>query len=191
MGDWLLIWLIWLPLAASPAVYLFGRLFRPTLESVCEIRGFAWLCSELGSICDGVPTVPGSSGPLTFTLGAVALRLDGVSLLLTAVILALATVVSLYSGPMIAGEIGEEKYYAMLLAMSGVMIGLGCAADLFNLWLWFEGIAVSSFLLVVFHRDEVASLEAGLKYLVQSAVGSAMVLMGIAIVLGNTGSRWI
>jgi proton-translocating NADH-quinone oxidoreductase chain N len=187
MGDWLLVWLIWLPLAASPAVYLFGRLFGQRLNPFVKYAGL------LGFVASWVPFVMvyqqfQAEGPLTFTLGAVALRLDGVSLLLTAVILALATVVTLYSGPMIAGEIGEEKYYAMLLAMSGVMIGLGCAADLFNLWLWFEGIAVTSFLLVVFHREEVASLEAGLKYLVQSAVGSAMVLMGIAIVLGNTGT---
>ena len=187
MGDWLLVWLIWLPLACSPAVYLFGRSFGQRLNPFVKYAGL------IGFLASWVPYVMvyqqfQAEGPLTFTLGAVALRLDGVSLLLTAVILTLATVVTLYSGPMIAGEIGEEKYYAMLLAMSGVMIGLGCAADLFNLWLWFEGIAVTSFLLVVFHREETASLEAGLKYLVQSAVGSALVLMGIAIVLGNTGT---
>ena len=67
------------------------------------------------------------------------------------------------------GEDGEEKYYAMLLTMIGVMIGLGCAGDLFNLWVWFEAMAVSSYLLVAFYRDQPASLEAGVKYVVQSA----------------------
>ena len=99
------------------------------------------------------------------------------------VVLGLATLVVLFSGPILAGETGEEKYYAMLLAMTGVMIGLGCAADLFNLWVWFEAMAVSSYLLVVFYRDQPASLEAGVKYLVQSAVGSVLVLIGIALVL--------
>ena len=55
----------------------------------------------------------------------------------------LGTLVILFSGPYMAGEVGEEKYYAMLLAMIGLMNGLVCATDLFNLWVWFEGMAVS------------------------------------------------
>ena len=103
-------------------------------------------------------------------------------------ILTLGTLVFLFSGPYVAGEVGEEKYYAMLLAMIGLMIGLVCAGDLFNLWVWFEGMAISSYLLVAFYREQAASLEAGMKYLVQSATGSVMVLLGIALVLANTGT---
>jgi proton-translocating NADH-quinone oxidoreductase chain N len=127
-------------------------------------------------------------GPLSFTLGTVALRLDGLSLLLAALVLGLATLVVLFSGPYMAGEVGEEKYYAMLVAMAGVMIGLGCAADLFNLWVWFEAMAITSYLLVAFYREQPASLEAGVKYLVQSATGSVLVLIGIALVLAQTGT---
>jgi proton-translocating NADH-quinone oxidoreductase chain N len=87
-----------------------------------------------------------------------------------------------------AGEVGEEKYYAMLLAMIGLMIGLVAAGDLFNLWVWFEAMAISSYLLVDFYREQAASLEAGMKYLVQSAAGSVLVLMGIAIVLAQAGT---
>ena len=68
------------------------------------------------------------------------------------------------------------------------MIGLGCATDLFNLWVWFEAMAVSSYLLVAFYREQPASLEAGVKYLVQSAAGSVLVLLGIALVLAQTGT---
>ena len=68
------------------------------------------------------------------------------------------------------------------------MIGLGCANDLFNLWVWFEAMAITSFLLVAFYREQKASLEAGIKYLVQSAVGSAFVLLGIALVFSRTGT---
>jgi len=87
-----------------------------------------------------------------------------------------------------AGEVGEEKYYAMLLAMMGLMNGLVCATDLFNLWVWFEGMAISSYLLVAFYREQAASLEAGMKYLVQSATGSVLVLLGIALVLARFGT---
>ena len=116
------------------------------------------------------------------------LRVDGISLVLAAIALTLGTLVVLYSNRYIAHEENEDKYYAMLVALVGVMIGLGCATDLFNLWVWFEAMAISSYLLVAFYRDQPASLEAGVKYLVQSAVGSVLVLLGIALVLAMTGT---
>ena len=48
--------------------------------------------------------------------------------------------------------------------------------------------AISSYLLVAFYREQPASLEAGMKYLVQSATGSVLVLIGIAMVLAQTGT---
>src|SRR5690606_22893938 len=128
------------------------------------------------------------AGALVTRIGGVALRLDGLSLLLAAVALGLGGVVALFSVPYMAGESGEEKYYAMLTAMVGMMIGLGSAGDLFNLWVWFEGMAVSSYLLVVFYKEEPAALEAGVKYVVQSAAGSVLVLIGIALTLAETGT---
>jgi proton-translocating NADH-quinone oxidoreductase chain N len=109
-------------------------------------------------------------------------------LLLAAVVLALGTLAVLFSGPYMAGEVGEEKFYAMLVALVGVIIGLGCAGDLFNLWIWFEAMAISSYLLVVLYREQPGSLEAGVKYVMQSAVGSVLVLIGISLVLAETGS---
>jgi proton-translocating NADH-quinone oxidoreductase chain N len=128
-----------------------------------------------------------SEGAFTYTFGSIALRVDGLSLLLSVVVLMLSTLVALFSGVYLAGEQGEEKYYALLVAMTGAIIGLGCANDLFNLWVWFETMAIASFMLVAFYREENGALEAGVKYLVQSATGSALVLVGIALVLGVTG----
>ncbi len=142
----------------------------------------AWLpffVSLAGSLAGGVEE---------WSLGTLGLKADGLSFLMTGTVLALGTLVILFSGPYMAGEVGEEKYYAMLLAMMGLMIGLVCATDLFNLWVWFEGMAISSYLLVAFYREQPASLEAGMKYLVQSATGSVMVLLGIALVLARFGT---
>ena len=76
----------------------------------------------------------------------------------------------------------------MLLLMISMIVGLGCATDLFNLWIWFEAMAVTSYLLVAFYRDQPAALEAGFKYLVQNAAGSVLVVTGIALVFATTGS---
>jgi proton-translocating NADH-quinone oxidoreductase chain N len=202
------VWLIVLPLVASPLVYLAGRLFilipvpapvgaenRSPAVSPLPFTGKPNPACWIALIALAVTWIVfvlaardfGMYGAAHYTFGAITLRLDGVSVLLSALVLALGTLVVVFSGPYMAGEAGEEKYYAMLLAMIGAMIGLACAADLFNLWIWFETMAVSSYLLVAFYRGQCASLEAGVKYLVQSATGSVLILLGIALVLGQTG----
>ncbi|MFB3820270.1 MAG: complex I subunit 5 family protein, partial [Candidatus Methylomirabilales bacterium] len=184
--------LVGLPLAAGPAVYFIGR-----LAAGWDKRGHApmltrWL-SLLALLASWiafaeVAQAVAASGRIVLRVKGIVLQFDGVSLLLAGMALALGTAVVLYSSCHLAGEAGEEKYYAMLLALIGVMIGLGCAADLFNLWVWFEAMAVSSCLLAAFYRDQRAALEAGMKYLVQSAVGSVLVLLGIALILAQTGT---
>ena len=185
-------WLVTLPLAASPLVYIIGRVGAnrdPDGRAPAVVRWLTFLVLLATWIPFGLAAQEvGARGRSTFSVEAILLQMDGISLVLAATVLAVGTAVALYSGAYMAGEVGEEKYYAMLLAMMGVMIGLGCAGDLFNLWVWFEAMAVSSYLLVAFYREQPASLEAGMKYLVQSALGSVLVLLGIALVLAQTGT---
>jgi proton-translocating NADH-quinone oxidoreductase chain N len=175
------VWLIWLPLLFAPLVYLAGRLLSAQVARWTTLAGLLAMWWPFVLVWQRLESQ-------IFTLGQVTLRLDGVSLLVTAVVLTLATLITLYSDATLDGMSGTEKYYAMLLAMSGSMIGLSCATDLFNLWLWFEATAVTSYLLVAFYRDQAASLEAGVKYLVQSMTGSVLVLFGVALVLAQTGT---
>jgi proton-translocating NADH-quinone oxidoreductase chain N len=184
--------LIAIPLISSPIVYLAGRLgiHETTLQGrsyfVRVLAFLAVLAAWLPFIISVRTLV--STGAHEFNISTIRLYVDGISLLMAGCVLVLGTLVILFSGSYMAGEVGEEKYYAMLLAMMGLMIGLVSAGDLFNLWVWFEGMAVSSYLLVAFYREQAASLEAGMKYLVQSATGSVLVLIGIAMVLAQTGT---
>ncbi|MBC6936310.1 MAG: hypothetical protein DWB42_10785 [Chloroflexi bacterium] len=176
--------LIIVPLAASPLPYLIGRLPRrifltPRWIALAALA-VVWVVFAL-MMRDYV-------APVTLQFEAVAFQVDGLSLLLAALALALGTLAVIYSGPYMAGQTGEEKYYALLLVLTGAMIGLACAADLFNLWVWFEAMVICTYLLVAFYRQRPTSLEAGVKYLVQSAVGSVLVVLGIALVLAQTGT---
>jgi proton-translocating NADH-quinone oxidoreductase chain N len=185
-------WLVTLPLAASPLVYLIGRVGANRDPDGRVPVAVPWL-SFLVLLATWVPfgmavQEVGARGRSTFSIESIVMQLDGISLILAGTVLVVGTAVALHSACYMAGEVGEEKYYAMLLAMMGVMIGLGCAGDLFNLWVWFEAMAVSSYLLVAFYREQAGSLEAGMKYLVQSALGSVLVLLGIALVLAQTGT---
>jgi proton-translocating NADH-quinone oxidoreductase chain N len=184
--------LIAIPLISSPIVYLAGRVGSHDL-TLHRRSYLVRVLAILAVLLSWIPFVLAvqnffANGILVFNVETIWLRVDGISLLMAGSVLLLGTMVVFFSGSYMRGEVGEEKYYAMLLAMMGLMIGLVTANDLFNLWVWFEGMAISSYLLVAFYREQPASIEAGMKYLVQSATGSVLVLMGIAIVLAETGT---
>jgi len=109
-------------------------------------------------------------------------------LLMTALILTLATLVTLFSGKDIRASANEEKYYTLILLLTGAMIGLVCANDLFNLWVWFEMTAITSYLLVAYYREHPPALGACVKYLIQTATGSILGLFGIALVFAQSGT---
>jgi len=175
-------WVIGLPLLSSPLVYLAGRLRNAARWGALIALLAAWIPFVVAARALGV------DGAVTVTTGTMAIVIDGVSVLVAAIALTLGLAVVVFSWNDIDGEIGEDKYYAMLVALIGAIIGLAAAADLFNLWVWFEAMAVASYMLVAFHREQPASLEADVKYLVQSAAGSALVLIGIAGILAQTGT---
>jgi proton-translocating NADH-quinone oxidoreductase chain N len=179
--------LLAIPLVGSAVTYLGGRALKS--------EGLARWLTRILLLLDWIPWavlcaqfLQANSQPIVVSLQLLTLQIDGLSLLLAAAVLILATAVAFYSGPYLAGEDGQVKYYALLLTLTGAIIGLGCASDLLNLWLWFEAMTVSTFFLVTFYHNQPASLEAGVKYLVQSAAGSALVLFGIALVFGSTGT---
>ncbi len=131
----LFVWLIWLPLLWSPVIYLTGRIIYHRYSAQTAVA--RWIAivaiATVWIPLVGVWQQFQANGVMTWTYGAITLQVDGLSLLLATAVLALTTLVILFSTPYMRGELGESKYYAMLLAITGVMIGLGCTSDLFNL----------------------------------------------------------
>ena len=75
---------------------------------------------------------------------------------------------------------------SLFLLMTGAMNGVVLAGDLFNLFVFLEVAAIASYALVGF-GCEGEELEAAFKYLVLGTVGSAFILMGVAIIYSLTG----
>src|SRR5690625_7573868 len=59
--------------------------------------------------------------------------------------------------------------------------------DIFNLYVWFEVMLVSSFVLMAL-GNEKAQLEGAVKYMVINIVSSAFLLIGITLIYGMTGT---
>ena len=79
------------------------------------------------------------------------------------------------------------EYYALLAAAGAGMAFFVQASNLMTLFLGLEWFSISLYVLCAIDIDLVGSLEAGLKYLIIGAVGSATLLFGSALVYGSTG----
>lgn len=79
------------------------------------------------------------------------------------------------------------EYYALLAAAGAGMAFFVQAANLMTLFLGLEWFSIALYVLCAIDIDLIGSLEAGLKYLIIGAVGSATLLFGSALVYGATG----
>ena len=83
---------------------------------------------------------------------------------------------------------GHGEFYAILLfAILGSMLVTG-VSDLLSLFVCLELVTIMAYVLAAFRRNHLPSTEAGLKYLVVGAVSTAVLLLGIALIYGGTGS---
>ena len=79
--------------------------------------------------------------------------------------------------------------YPVLMALSVVgMMVMVSAANLMTLYLGLELQSLALYVLAAFARDELRSSEAGLKYFVLGALASGLLLYGISLVYGFSGT---
>ena len=105
------------------------------------------------------------------------------------VILAVSVLSLLYAWPYLR----ERKLYAgevpvlVLLATAGMMM-LVSAGNLVMVYLGLELLALCSYALVALNRDDALSTEAGIKYIVLGSLASGLLLYGMSLVYGATGT---
>ena len=80
------------------------------------------------------------------------------------------------------------EYYALaLFAVLGMLVMIS-ANSFLTVYLGLELLALSLYALVAFDRDSKSGAEAAMKYFVLGALGSGMLLYGISMIYGATGS---
>ncbi|MGH8434714.1 MAG: NADH-quinone oxidoreductase subunit NuoN [Pseudomonas sp.] len=109
--------------------------------------------------------------------------------LILAATLACVTLAHAYMGDAKVGYPGnrEELYLLILLAAAGGMV-LVSAQHLAGLFIGLELLSVPVYGMVAYAFFDRRSLEAGIKYMVLSAAGSAFLLFGMALLYADAGS---
>src|SRR2546423_2150121 len=116
-------------------------------------------------------------------------RIDGFALLFRAIFLiaaALAIAISIRFLDIEREQHGE--YYSLVLFATVGMMFLGSGYDLISLYISLELIALTFYVLVAFTKRERRSNEAGMKYFLLGAFSSGILLYGMSVLYGVTGS---
>ncbi|HYH52415.1 MAG TPA: NADH-quinone oxidoreductase subunit N [Acidimicrobiia bacterium] len=114
---------------------------------------------------------------------------DGFAVFARTVILA-ATALGLMvaQGYLRREEVESPEYHALLLLSASGMLLMTSANDLIVVFLALEILSIALYVLAAFDRNRLESGEAGLKYFVLGALSSAVMLYGVAMVYGATGT---
>ncbi len=85
----------------------------------------------------------------------------------------------------------QGEYYGLILLSLVGMMFLACAGELLTLYVSLELATIPLYVLASYRKDESKSSEAGLKYLILGGVSSALLLYGISLIYGLTGTTFL
>ena len=124
-------------------------------------------------------------GHLHFDLG---ILLDPISVMMLIVISTVSLMVHIYSFGYMHGEKGFQRYYAFLSLFTMSMLGLVLATNIFQMYMFWELVGVSSYLLIGFYYTLKAAVHASKKAFIVTRFADMFFLIGILIFGYYTGS---
>ena len=115
---------------------------------------------------------------LTFNIG---FRLTPISVMMLVVITTVSFMVHIYSFGYMHGEKGFQRYYAFLSLFTMSMLGLVVATNIFQMYLFWELVGVSSYLLIGFYYPKHTAVAASKKAFIVTRFADLFFLIGILI----------
>ena len=120
--------------------------------------------------------------PFTPTLSIdLGILLDPISVMMLIVISTVSFMVHLYSFGYMKGERGFQRYYAFLSLFTMSMLGLVVATNIFQMYLFWELVGVSSYLLIGFYYTKPAAIAASKKAFIVTRFADLGFLIGILV----------
>ena len=176
---------------ATPEIFLlsatcFVLLLDVFLGGKCKALVYI---SVLGAMLTTLLLVAASYGSNTTEAFNGMFVLDNMAILLKIAVLLIVTATFTYGrGYLIERSIFKGEFYTLcMFATLGMMIMIS-ANTMLVIYLGLELLSLSLYALVAFRRDDGRSSEAAMKYFVLGAIASGMLLYGMSILYGLSGS---
>ncbi len=189
MGGHLPVLQVIIPLIAAPLCIILRRraLVLPFAIGVCWVT-FAASVALLGDVL--------ATGTITYELGGwsapwgIEYRVDALSAFLLLFVSGLGALVLTYAPRSLADEIPASRHYLFctlyLLCLTG-LLGIAITGDLFNVFVFLEISALSSYALIA-QGGRRQALPAAFQYLVMGTIGATFILIGIGLMYQMTGT---
>ena len=196
----LLFWLVFLPFAGS--LFLGVATFFTNKDQYKLARIVAPLTIFISFILAATLAGPFLNNPLhepiRFFMGnwmdvgnfriAATLHLDALSSILTLIVTGIGFLIHLYSVGYMSHDEHQTKYFAYLNLFCGFMLILITASSLPLMFVGWEGVGVSSFLLIGFWYTDKAKAFAGRKAFIVNRIGDAAFILAMALAFKTFGT---
>lgn len=151
-------------------------------------RNATYMLSQLALLVTAVVAASGEPGITTYAFGNSVVS-DTMSVVLKVIICVITIVVFLYSHEYLKKHewIKGEFFVLGLFAVLGMMVMVS-SHSLLTIYLGLELLSLSLYAMVAIHRESQVASEAAMKYFVLGALASGMLLYGISILYGVTGT---
>lgn len=113
-------------------------------------------------------------------------RVDTTALIFATITALVYLLSNIYAMSYMSHEHAQTRYYIFLLLTLAANLGVFMAADFFALFVFFELMAICSYVLVI-HGEDYASMSAGSTYLFMSVIGGLVLLGGVVILSSFVG----
>jgi NADH-quinone oxidoreductase subunit L len=189
-----LVWLIlFAPLLAAGAILLFTRRLprvSAALSIGAVVLGFVLALKVFVDVLQGRPVTPPSVtwldlGVLQLTLAATVDRLSALMLL---VVTGVGATIHIYSVGYMRGDSGFARFFACMSLFMFSMLGIVLAANFIQMFIFWELVGLSSYLLIGFWFEREKAAEAGKKAFIVNRIGDFGFLLGILLVGSLAGT---
>ena len=191
-----------IPLVMFLVTGLLGMKWKPMISGLLGTVGMgtSWALSLMtaasyffgGHHAEGFPTIIPFETTwlrLTETLHInMGVLLDPISVMMLVVITTISFMVHLYSLGYMHGEKGFQRFYAFLSLFTFSMLGLVIATNIFQMYIFWELVGVSSFLLIGFYYQKPSAVAASKKAFIVTRFADLGFLIGILILSFVTGT---
>ena len=191
-----------IPLVMFLVTGLLGMKWKPIISGLLGTTGMgiSWILSLItafsyffgGHHAEGFQTIiPFELTWLRFTetlIIKMGVLLDPISVMMLVVITTISFMVHLYSIGYMHGEKGFQRFFAFLSLFTFSMLGLVIATNIFQMYIFWELVGVSSFLLIGFYYQKPSAVAASKKAFIVTRFADLGFLVGILILSFVTGT---
>lgn len=126
-----------------------------------------------------------AAGPLQIQFGV---RLDSISILMLLVVTGVGGLIHWYSQAYMVKDKGYSRYFACLSFFIFAMLGVVLATNFIQMFVFWELVGVSSYLLIGFWFEKPAAADASKKAFLTNRIGDFGFLLGILMIWGLAGT---